>query len=87
MCIVYICIKHNFLHAPYSFEVVGLLVSLLFSQKGLPFEPLDHVECFAGAQAVTLGEIQDYIIATIVLECYVVCVEGKHKVPKALVPS
>lgn len=38
-------------------QVIGVLVSLLFAQKNLPFTPLDHFEAFAGTRSVTLGEL------------------------------
>lgn len=55
-------ILNIFLHNPHRiFKVIAVLVALVFSQKILPFQgPLDHVEAFAGDQAVTLGELEDY---------------------------
>ncbi|CAK9052728.1 unnamed protein product [Durusdinium trenchii] len=32
-------------------KVIGVLVSLLFAQKNLPFTPLDHFEAFAGTRS------------------------------------
>lgn len=45
-------------------KVIGLLVRLLFSEKGLSFDKsdsLDHVEAFAGEHSVTIGELQDSV--------------------------
>ena len=39
-------------------EVLGLLVSLLFSVPGLDWSPIDHLETFAGCKAVTTAERQ-----------------------------
>lgn len=45
----------------FQFKVIGLLVTLLFAQKSLPFDPVEHVECFAGARSVTFGELEDSV--------------------------
>lgn len=49
----------SFDHDPVPLKIVAILAAMVFGLKGLPWEPLDHLEIFAGCMSVTRGEIQE----------------------------